>query len=166
MPVIELTTVISAPRERVFDLSRSIDAHMDSAEGTSERAIAGVTKGLIGLHEQVTWEARHFGVRQRLTVQITAFDRPSHFQDVMVSGAFKSMIHDHWFSDHPEGTEMRDRFEFKSPFGILGRLADGLFLTSYMCRFLVRRNATLKRMVESGEWEGYLPGDRQTPGSA
>ena len=74
MPVIELSTLISAPRERVFDLARSIDAHQDSTGGTSERAIAGVTRGLIGPNDEVTWEARHLGLRQRLTVRVTEFD--------------------------------------------------------------------------------------------
>ena len=49
MPVIELSTVIRAPRKLVFDLARSIDAPQDSTEGTGERAVAGVTKGLIGM---------------------------------------------------------------------------------------------------------------------
>src|SRR6266545_4087045 len=79
------------------------------------------------------------GVRQRITVRISAFDRPKHFQDVMIRGAFKSMVHDHEFSEQPAGTLMSDRFEFKSPFGILGRIVDSLFLASYMRGFLVRR---------------------------
>jgi ligand-binding SRPBCC domain-containing protein len=58
--------------------------------------------------------------RQRLTVRVTAFNRPQHFQDIMVAGAFKSMRHDHEFFEHPNGTLMVDRFEFQSPFGILG----------------------------------------------
>ena len=129
MPIIELSTVIHTSRERVFDLARSIDAHQDCTGGTEERAVAGVTRGLIGMGDEVTWEARHFGVRQRLTVRVTAFDRPRHFQDIMISGAFKSMVHDHEFAEHPTGTLMRDRFEFASPLGILGKIADGLFLT-------------------------------------
>ena len=156
MPMIELTTAIRAPIDRVFDLARSIDAHQDSTGGTEERAVAGVAKGLIGMGGVVTWEARHFGVRQRLTVRVTAFERPQHFQDVMVSGAFKSMVHDHEFAEGPTGTVMRDRFEFESPLGILGRVADWLFLTSYMRRFLVRRNAMLKQLAESAEWRRYL----------
>jgi ligand-binding SRPBCC domain-containing protein len=156
MPVIELSTVIRAPRERVFDLARSIDAHQDSTGGSEERAFSGITRGLIGMNEEVTWEARHFGVRQKLTVRITAFERPAHFQDIMISGAFSSMTHDHLFEEHPEGTLMRDRFEFTSPLGILGRIADGLFLTGYMRRFLVRRNAVLKQFAESGDWNRYV----------
>src|SRR6266403_531422 len=149
MPVIELSTVIRAPRERVFDLARSIDAHQDSTGGTEERAVAGVTKELIGMNGEVTWEARHFGVRQRLTVRVTAFDRPRHFRDIMISGAFKSMTHDHTFAEHPVGTLMSDRFEFNSPLGILGALVDRLFLAAYMRRFIVRRNEVLRQLAES-----------------
>jgi ligand-binding SRPBCC domain-containing protein len=156
MPVIELSTVICAPRERVFDLARSIDAHQDSTGGTAERAVAGVTRGLIGMGDEVTWGARHFGVRQRLTVRVTAFDPPNHFQDIMISGAFKRMAHDHEFAEELAGTVMRDRFEFESPLGILGRMADWLFLTSYMRRFLVRRNAVLRQLAESTEGSRYL----------
>ena len=43
---------------------------------------------------------------------------------------------------------MRDRFEFESPLGTLGRMADWLFL--------VRRNAMLKQLAESAEWRRYL----------
>src|ERR1700733_5245418 len=103
MVIVRLTTSIAAPPERVFDLARSIDAHQQSAEGTRERAIAGVTQGLIAMGDEVTWEARHFGIKQKLTVRITGFERPHRFQDSMVSGAFKSMRHDHEFVAHPPG---------------------------------------------------------------
>jgi ligand-binding SRPBCC domain-containing protein len=156
MPVIELHTMIRARRDRVFDLARSVDAHQDSTGGTEERAVAGVTKGLMGMGDEVTWEARHFGVRQRLTVRVTAFDRPKHFQDMMISGAFRRMAHDHDFAGHPAGTVMRDRFEFESPLGLLGRMADALFLTSYLRRFLVHRNEVLKQLAESAAWSRYL----------
>ena len=156
MPVIELSTVIRAPRARVLDLARSIDAHQDSTGGTEERAVAGVTRWLIGMGDEVTWEARHFGVRQRLTVRVTAFNRPKHFQDIMISGAFKRMVHDHEFAEHPTGTLMRDRFDFTSPLGILGKTADWIFLTSYMRRFIARRNEVLKQLAESAEWGRYL----------
>jgi len=156
MLILRLWTPIAAPPERVFDLARSIEAHQQSAIGTHERAIAGVSRGLIGMGEEVTWEARHFGVRQKLTVRMTRFERPFRFQDVMVSGAFKSMKHDHEFIAQPPGTLMVDRFEFESPFGMLGRMVDRLVLFAYMRRFLVRRNQVLKTLAESGEWEKYI----------
>jgi len=160
MPTTELSTVIGAPRERVFDLARSIDAHEHTTGGAKERAVAGVTRGLIGMGDEVTWEARHFGVRQRLSVRVTAFDRPKHFQDIMISGAFNCMIHDHQFAEHPTGTLMRDRFQFTSPLGLLGRMVDWLFLEGYMRRFLVGRNEVLKRLAESPEGDNYLAQSR------
>lgn len=156
MPVIHLETVIAAPRERVFDLARSIDAHQDSTEDTQERAVAGVTSGLLGPEEEVTWEARHLGITQRLRVKITQFDRPRHFQDVMLKGAFSRMQHDHVFEDRKGMTVMIDRFEFQSPLGWLGHAVDWVFLTGYMRRFLIKRNAILKQTAESDTWKKYL----------
>ena len=156
MAVIHLETVIAAPKERVFDLARSIDAHQDTTEGTGERAVAGVTSGLLGPNEEVTWEARHFGVTQRLRVKMTSFERARHFQDVMLEGAFNRMKHDHSFEERDGKTVMIDRFEFRSPLGFLGTLVDRLFLAGYMRRFIVKRNAILKHTAESDDWKKYL----------
>lgn len=157
MPLIELETLIQAPIDRVFDLARSIDAHMASTEGTSERAVAGRTSGLIQFGETVTWEARHFGITQRLSVKITAFDRPYLFGDEMLSGAFSAMKHTHRFAENSGQTLMRDEFYFSAPLGILGRLAERLFLTRYMKAFLSKRAIALKSLAESTEWQRYIP---------
>ena len=155
MPVIKLTTSIAAPIERVFDLSRSIDLHTRSASGTGERAIAGVTSGLIGLGQEVTWRARHFGVWQSLTVRITSYQRPIHFGDTMLRGAFRRMEHHHDFESSSGATIMRDVFTYESPLGILGRLADFLFLERYMRSFLIERNRIIKSTAESDAWREF-----------
>lgn len=161
MPIIELLTHIAAPSDRCFDLARSIDLHQQSLSGSGERAIGGVTSGLIGLGERVTWEATHFGVRQHLTSRITAFDRPHHFRDSMVAGAFRRFDHDHWFDEvDARHTAMRDVFDYDAPLGALGRLANVLFLTSYMRRLLAERNAVVKRVAESDEWRSYVKPSR------
>jgi ligand-binding SRPBCC domain-containing protein len=157
MPLIELATQIQAPIDRVFDLARSIDAHIASTVGTDERAVAGRTAGLIELGEMVTWEARHLGIKQRLTVRITAFERPVLFADEMVNGAFASMRHTHQFSENSDGTLMKDKFCFSAPFGLLGQMVERLFLTRYMTQFLFKRGQALKRLAESDEWQRFLP---------
>lgn len=156
MALIQLTTRIAAPAERVFDLARSIDAHMASTSRSGERAIEGRTSGLIEKGETVTWEARHFGVKQRLKVKMTKVERPFVFEDEMVSGAFSSMSHQHRFGEKNGETEMRDRFEFQAPLGLLGRIAEALFLTKYMKSFLRKRNEELKEMAESDLWRNYI----------
>jgi ligand-binding SRPBCC domain-containing protein len=156
MPTIDLQTAIAAPVERVFDLSRSVDLHTVSASRTAERAVAGVTSGLIGPGQEVTWRARHFGIWQSLTVRITAFERPTHFADVMLRGAFRRMEHHHYFEQSAEGTIMRDVFTYEPPLGILGRIADVVFVRRYMRFFLIERNRVIKTTAESDAWRRYI----------
>jgi len=148
MPKIELLTEINAPIEKVFDLSRSIDLHMESTKQTGERAIAGKTNGLIGLGETVTWRAKHFGIWQTLTSKIVEFEPPNLFVDEMVSGAFKGFRHEHHFITSGDQTIMKDIFEFESPLGILGRIFNKLILTPYMTKLLVERNKVIKEAAE------------------
>lgn len=150
-----LTTEIHAPIETCFDLARSIDFHMHSAGHTGEVAVAGVTSGLIGADEEVTWQARHFGISQLLTSRITAFEPPTYFRDSMIAGAFKRFDHDHYFEFSNGITTMRDKFDYESPLGPFGRIADTIFLKSYMTRFLITRNLELKTAAESDP-QNYL----------
>lgn len=157
MPILELHTTIDAPVERVFDLSRSVDVHVATAAATGERPVGGVTAGLLGLGDQVTWSARHFGLRWQLTSQITKFDRPHGFRDSMVAGVFQRFDHDHEFESLGERTRVRDVFDFTSPWGLLGRVADVLVVTRHMRQFLERRMRDLKQIAESDAWSRYLP---------
>ena len=72
-------------------------------------------------------------------------------------GAFRRMEHHHYFEQTTNGTIMRDVFSFQSPLGVLGRIADSLFLTRYMKFFLVERNRIIKATAESDDWKKYLP---------
>ncbi|MGA8430768.1 MAG: SRPBCC family protein [Candidatus Sulfotelmatobacter sp.] len=154
---IELVTRIAAPIERCFDLSRSIDLHMASTNWTGERAIAGTTSGLIRLDQTVTWQGRHFGFRVRHTSRISAYDRPRHFQDCMLRGAFKSFCHDHYFENISGETRMKDSMQFEAPWASLGHLFEGV-LDRHMRTLLHRRNECIKRVAESQEWQNFLPG--------
>ena len=156
MAKIILETFINAPIERVFDLARSIDLHKLSTKGTKEDAIAGRITGLINLNETVTWRAKHFGIYQTLTVVVTQFERPNLFVDEMIKGAFAKLEHIHKFDQIGSGTKMTDFFEFASPLGILGRIAEALFLKAYMTRFLVRKNQELKFIAEGSRWKELI----------
>jgi ligand-binding SRPBCC domain-containing protein len=149
MPIIRLETCIQAPVERCFDLSLNVDMHRLSTAQTHERPIAGVMTGLMKLEDTVTWEAVHFGIKQHLTSKITACERPHYFSDEMVRGAFQEMKHIHEFVPQPSGTLMIDTFTFRAPLGLLGSLAETLFLTRYMKGLLLTRNRYLKQVAEA-----------------
>ncbi|MEM6394514.1 MAG: SRPBCC family protein [Planctomycetota bacterium] len=155
----ELTVItdMRAPIGRCFDLARSIDAHVATVEGTGERAVAGRTSGLIELGESVTWEARHLGVRQRLTSRITMMDRPTFFQDRMERGAFWSFEHDHLFEEQREGvTRMTDALRFSAPGGPIGWAFERLVLGRYLRRFLIARGAALREIAEGEGWQRFV----------
>src|ERR1700761_3108756 len=159
MQIIQIETRIAAPPERCFLLSLSIDLHTASTEQTRERAIAGVTHGLIGLGETVTWQSRHFGFMLTHETQITKCDCPHHFRDVMLKGMFRSFEHDHFFeSIDEESTLMRDRLCFTAPFGPLGWMAETLILRRYLTGFLTQRNEVIRHVAEAPEsvWRGFL----------
>lgn len=156
MPVIRIETKIKASKEIVFDLSRSIDLHKISVKETNEEATAGVTAGLIDLNDTVTWRAKHLGVYQTLTSKITDCDYPDYFADEMVQGAFKQFKHEHILVKKDYGTLLIDIFDYKSPLGILGKIADVLFLKKYMTNFLMKRNDTMKAFAETGQWKEVL----------
>jgi hypothetical protein len=147
---LEETTIIEAPIERCFDLSRSVEVHLLSNVHCGEQALSvgGVTSGLVDLSEEVTWRAKHFGIWQNLTSKITAMELPCYFQVTMVRGIFRSM-------------QMKDVFSIAAPLPLLGPLAEAIFLRRYMLALLRERNAVIKRVAESSEWEQYLPGTSQ-----
>ncbi len=158
MPILKIETYIDCNIKVVFDLSRSIDLHLVSASQTNEKAIAGKTSGLIGVGETVTWLARHFGVTQQLTVVITAFEEPYYFTDEMTKGAFKMMKHQHFFREVDNKVQMTDVFTYTSPLGVLGKLADALFLKNYMRKFLIKRNLVIKEIAEDpNKYKKILP---------
>ena len=150
MTHIELRTEIAAPVEIVFDLSRSIDAHLSSMERSRERAVAGVTSGLIELGQQVTWKATHFGIPFTMTSRISAMARPDRFVDEQVRGPFARFRHEHRFEVVEGGTLMTDVIDFVSPVGPIGRLVDRVALEGYMTKLIAERNAHLKSAAERG----------------
>ncbi len=157
---IEETTLIHAPLWRCFDLSRSVEVHLlaNVHSGEQAKATEGVTAGLVGLHGRVTWRAKHFGVWQNLTSETTALEAPAYFQVTMVKGIFKLMQADHIFHAlSPTLTEMKDVFRVTAPLPFFGPLAEQLFLHRYMLGLLRERNAVIKQVAESSDWQSYLP---------
>lgn len=136
-------TESSLPPERLFDLARSIDVHVESQKGSGERAVAGVRSGLIGEGQEVTWRARHFGIPLTMTSRVTQVDFPRSFTDEQVRGPFRSFRHVHEFEAAPGGCIMTDRVEFAAPFGLLGRAAGKLVLRPYLQRLIRDRGRFL-----------------------
>jgi len=150
MTRIVIETRIRAPIELCFDLARDVNAHKESAAFSFERVVPpGRTEGLLELGDLVAFEGRHFGIKQRFVARITTLDRPRRFDDEMIQGSFKWLRHFHEFSAYDDLTVMRDTLEWEPPLGLLGGLADVLFLRRHMLWFVSTKQNGLKRMAEA-----------------
>jgi ligand-binding SRPBCC domain-containing protein len=158
---IKLNTWVDAPMERCFKLATSVEFHIASTRPMKERAVSGVTSGLLREGDTVKWSVRHFMVRLTHT-SLVEVSRPfAHFREVMVAGIFSRYEHEHFFAAMDDGTRVRDELKFSAPFGPLGRMMEVLVMERYMTSLLKRRNAALKRAAESDEWRSYLAGQAE-----
>jgi len=149
MPTVVIETRMDAPIELCFDLARDVGVHAESAAFSSERILQpGRMDGLLERGDFVAFEGRHFGIKQRFVARITELDRPIRFVDEMVHGAFKRLRHIHEFEGIGNATVMRDIIEWQAPFGLLGRLADALFLRRHMAWFVFTKQTALKQIAE------------------
>lgn len=150
---------IAAPVERVFALSLDVGVHVDSMAAHDERIAAGTRSGRMAEGDTVTWDARHFGIRFRMTSLVFDVDEPHAFSDRQIRGPFAEFRHRHTFEpvSIPEaldgyagrGTLMRDEILFRSPFGPVGRIVDALVMRRHLVRLIEQRNDALAaRAVE------------------
>lgn len=139
----ECVTRSSRPAHEMFDLARDIAAHTASQASAGEQAIAGVMEGLIGLGQDVTWKARHFGIPISMTSRVTALESPKRFVDEQTRGPFASFRHEHEFEPTGTGSVMIDRVSFTAPCGPLGLLVERLVLARYLRRLIEKRGEYL-----------------------
>lgn len=129
---------------------------MQSMVAYKEEAVAGIRSGLIEKGETVTWKAKHLFKTRLLKVKITQLDKYYLFSDEQAEGDFKMMRHEHHFKPCDNGTIMIDLFNFESPYGVIGRWFNSIYLTRYMKRLLEQRNKFIKEMAEGDTWKKFL----------
>jgi ligand-binding SRPBCC domain-containing protein len=79
------------------------------------------------IHYRIRWHA----IPLRWTTRITRWEPPHLFEDIQLSGPYKSWRHLHRFASYEGGTRISDDVHYELPLGGLGQLAH---------RLLVRRN--------------------------
>jgi ligand-binding SRPBCC domain-containing protein len=144
----ECSISIAAPVQAVFDLALDVDAHLASMAESDEQAVAGVTSGLIGLGETVTWRAKHFGVPFTMTSRITELDSPVRFVDEQQRGPFRRFRHEHLFEGIDGRTLMTDRISFDAPLWVIGDVVERAVLGRYLEKLIRERNDYLKLEAE------------------
>jgi len=156
--VLEDSTHIAAPLERVFQLSCSL-AIVERELGMRPVATPDTTRtsGLATAGDRIRWEGWQLGFWNYHVSLISAYRPCEFFQDTMLAGRFRFFQHDHRFTAAGAEVLLKDTVRFSLPWGWAGQLVGKYILAPHIAALMRRRFALLKRIAESDEWRAYLP---------
>lgn len=156
MPTIHLTTFIAQSADIVFDLTRHVGLQRDALLAYQQQAVDGTRFGLLESGETITWRARHF-FRDRLirlkTCEMIPGDRLILEQ---VKGPFLSYRQERYLKSCENGSILIDLIHYEWKQGVLGRIADRLFLGAYLEKLLNLHIDAIRRAAEGTRWKTYL----------
>ena len=113
---------IEAPPERVFafhELPDAIERLIPPGEDATIIQKADIS--IVG--SQAIIEVKLFDlVPVRWVAEHTAYDPPRMFEDIQISGPFRSWRHRHIVEADNSGSILRDEIEYEPPIGPLGRM--------------------------------------------
>ncbi len=109
----------STPR----NLSKITPAHM----GFDIQYVSGGEKTYAG--QLIRYKVQAIpGIKMDWVTEITHVQEPTYFVDEQRFGPYALWHHQHHFNEVPGGVEMTDEVNYAIPFGILGRLANFIFV--------------------------------------
>jgi ligand-binding SRPBCC domain-containing protein len=146
---------VDAPVERCFRLATSAGFHSIQRETHGDPASVS-TAGSLGMGDTLIWPGKTMGINMRYVTRINALRPYCHFREVLESGFFLRLEHDHHFAPMDDGTRIRDEIRFEAPMGALGKVLAPLALKRYLKMELRLREEILKRVAESTTWHTYL----------
>ena len=142
-------SIIKAAPERVFAFHELPDALerltppwenvkvIQKADISETGARAIIEMKILGLFP-AKWIAEH-----------TKYEPPRMFEDVQISGPFKSWRHQHIIKPHANGACLRDEIEFEPPFRIFGKIAAPFAIVPKLEKMFAYRHRVTKDWCES-----------------
>jgi ligand-binding SRPBCC domain-containing protein len=120
----------------------------DPRDLSNRDGLAGVGSEIVTSFRPVTF----LPFRARWIALITEFEWNHHFADVQKKGPFKRFQHRHEFSvetrNAATGTVVRDVIEYDAGFGVLGDLADKLFIANSLRQAFEYRQKMLEKLLD------------------
>ena len=121
MPSFEMQSIVAAAPEDVFDFlirPENIIRVTDPESGLKPVAAPAVFER----GSRIELELTGLGPVQKFLYEVTEFDRPNRFTEVLVKGPLKAFRHEHLFEPVEGGTRVIDQITFEPPGGMLGFL--------------------------------------------
>jgi ligand-binding SRPBCC domain-containing protein len=125
---------------------------------SKEQATVSSRDPIAGVDSEITASFRilpFLPLRGRWIAQITEFEWNHHFADIQKKGPFRHFHHRHEFGAEFRGTQngttVRDLIEYEVGFGLLGEIAQKMFVRRQFERmFAYRQQALVKQLGVTG----------------
>ena len=141
-------SVIKASPERVFSFHELPDA-IERLIPPWENAVIIQKADVSKVGSQAIIEQKIFGiVPSRWVAEHTAYDPPRMFEDIQVSGPFKSWRHRHIVEPHPDGALLRDEIDLEPPLSVFGKLAAPLIIIPRIEKMFEYRHQVTREWCE------------------
>lgn len=141
-------SVIKASPERVFSFHELPDA-IERLIPPWENAVIIQKADISKVGSQAIIEQKIFGiVPSRWVAEHTAYDPPRMFEDIQMSGPFKSWRHQHIVKPHPDGALLRDEIDLEPPLSVFGKLAAPLLIIPRIEKMFEYRHQVTREWCE------------------
>lgn len=142
-------TVIKASPEEVFGFHERPDA-IEKLIPPWENAKVIQKADISEVGSQAIIEQKIFGlIPSRWVAEHTKYEPPRMFEDVQVSGPFKSWRHQHIVEPHEDGALLRDEIEYEPPFWIFGVFASPFLVVPKLEKMFEYRHKVTKEFCEN-----------------
>ena len=91
------------------------------------------------------------GIPMRWATEISHVEDKKYFVDEQRFGPYAFWHHQHWFEQTPEGIVMQDLVHYGLPLGILGRIANWLFVKRQLTAIFDYRIKAVDELLASGK---------------
>ncbi|MFT3743219.1 MAG: SRPBCC family protein [Pyrinomonadaceae bacterium] len=144
-------TVINSSPERVFGFHELPDAFERLVPPFEDARVVQLAN-IAEIGSRAIIETKIFGlIPVQWVAEHTAYDPPRYFEDVQISGPFKSWKHGHFIEPHLDGTVLRDVIEFEPPMSFLGVLAAPIFILPKIGKMFEYRHRVTKEWCENAK---------------
>ncbi|HEX8286503.1 MAG TPA: SRPBCC family protein [Pyrinomonadaceae bacterium] len=142
-------SIIKAAPEKVFafhELPDAIERLIPPWENAKIIQKADISR----VGSQAIIEQKIFGlVPSRWVAEHTKYEPPRMFEDVQISGPFKSWRHQHIVEPHADGAILRDEIEYEPPFSVFGSLAAPFAITPKLEKMFAYRHEVTRKWCET-----------------
>ncbi len=142
-------SIIKASPERVFAFHQLPDAFARLVPPWEDATVVQMADiSVIG--SQAIIDTKLFGLfTVRWVAEHTAYDPPHLFEDIQITGPFKSWRHRHIIEHHTDGAILRDEIEYEPPFSVLGALAAPFAITPKLEKMFEYRHDVTRKWCTS-----------------